>query len=72
MLYVDFVDIFNNIIIKMIIINHNCGDIRGAHRSLSQSRDDVSQGRQRLVDVLCLIQNSPGSSGLTDLKKEQR
>lgn len=45
--------------------------LRGAHRSLGQSGDDVSQGRQRLVDVLRLVQNSPSRSGLADLRTEE-
>lgn len=66
--YFNFVDI---LIVMIFGYRKEIGE-RGAHRSLSQSRDDVSQSRQRLVDILCLIQNSPGSSGLTDLKKEER
>lgn len=68
MFYTNFVDIS---IVTTLCSRKEIG-VRGAHRSLSQSRDDVSQSRQRLVDILCLIQNSPGSSGLTDLKKEER
>lgn len=66
--YFNFVDI---LIVMIFGYRKEIGE-KGAHRSLSQSRDDVSQSRQRLVDIFCLIQNSPGSSGLTDLKKEER
>lgn len=66
MFYFSFVDI----LIVMTLGSPKKIGVRGAHRSLSQSRDDVSQSRQRLVDILCLVKNRPGSSGLTDLKKE--
>lgn len=43
------------------------GDLGNTYSALSQGRDHVSQGRQRLVDILCLVQHSPFCSGLADL-----
>ncbi len=43
-----------------------------AHRALSQGRDDVSQSRQRLVDVFGLIQDGSCSSSLTDLEERKK
>lgn len=47
-------------------------EVRGTHRALSQSRDDVSQSRERLVDILCLVQDRPSSACLADLKEEEQ
>lgn len=41
--------------------------VKIAHRALSQGRDDISESRERLVDVFSLIQDGTCSSGLTDL-----
>lgn len=45
------------------------GDLGNTYCALSQGRDHVSQGRQRLVDILCLVQHSPFGSGLADLSE---
>lgn len=45
-------------------------EARGTYRALSQSRDDVSQSREGLVDILCLVQDCPSSACLADLKEE--
>jgi hypothetical protein len=44
------------------------GDTHGA---LCQCRDHVPQGRQRLVDILCLVQNGSLCPCLADLSEKE-